>query len=302
MIQSTDIKFFQSIEEAHLEFVPGVNVIIGKSDAGKSAIFRAIYWNITNRPLGDAFRTEWTDENTDVTITTTDKNRVRRVKGKSENSYEVNGLKLKAFGQNAPEEVGQVLNMDEVNIQVQAAPPFLLSNSPGEVAQILNRAAAIDDIDTSISYLNKALLNTKRDIQTGEEQLKEQKQKLEEYSNLPEIEEKVADLENLEKHRIVLQRQKVHLTDIANTLDEIDVEIEKLPQTEDAEIKIKEIEKLLGEWEEKKKASKELEQIQYELLMIEERAISLDSRIRILWEEFDKIAPETCPLCGGEME
>ena len=42
MIKSVGIVNFQSHEETAIEFSPGLNVIAGGSDAGKSSILRAI--------------------------------------------------------------------------------------------------------------------------------------------------------------------------------------------------------------------------------------------------------------------
>ena len=59
MIQKLNIQNFQSHKDTKLEFHPGVNVIIGQSDSGKTAIIRALRWLIWNRPGGDDFRSDW---------------------------------------------------------------------------------------------------------------------------------------------------------------------------------------------------------------------------------------------------
>jgi len=50
---------FQSWRELLMTLSPGVNVIVGESDAGKSAIMRMLRLLITNRPSGDAYRSWW---------------------------------------------------------------------------------------------------------------------------------------------------------------------------------------------------------------------------------------------------
>ena len=62
MIQSLKIINFQSHEDSTLDFVPGVNMILGASDSGKSAIIRALKWLVWNRPNGDAYRSNWGGE------------------------------------------------------------------------------------------------------------------------------------------------------------------------------------------------------------------------------------------------
>ena len=46
---------FQSHKYSELEFVEGLNAIIGSTDSGKTAIFRAIKWALYNEPQGDYF-------------------------------------------------------------------------------------------------------------------------------------------------------------------------------------------------------------------------------------------------------
>ena len=55
MLKKLTINNFQSWKKTTIKWHKGVNVIIGKSDKGKSALFRSMYFLIKNRPLGDGF-------------------------------------------------------------------------------------------------------------------------------------------------------------------------------------------------------------------------------------------------------
>ena len=59
MIKQINIKNFQSHKSTQLKLDPGVNVIVGSSDSGKTAIIRAYLWVVDNRPLGNAFVSHW---------------------------------------------------------------------------------------------------------------------------------------------------------------------------------------------------------------------------------------------------
>ena len=59
MIDKISIKNFQSHPNTELELDPGINVITGSSDNGKTSIFRALYWIIYNRPSGNSFISNW---------------------------------------------------------------------------------------------------------------------------------------------------------------------------------------------------------------------------------------------------
>lgn len=51
-IKSIRLKNFQSHADQLLTFSPGMNLLVGESDNGKSAILRAIYWVFTGKPSG----------------------------------------------------------------------------------------------------------------------------------------------------------------------------------------------------------------------------------------------------------
>lgn len=194
MIDKVEIHNFQSHKHTILEFVPGTNVIIGLSDTGKSAIFRAINWVLTNRPLGDAFRSDWGGD-THVILYLSDGNVVERLRSASKNEYLLNGEVLKAFGVDPPEPVLETLRMDPANIQTQADPPFLLSLSPGEAARTLNKAASLQEIDKTISNLKKSQLETVRQLEFQENQKEELEDRFTDFQDLPELEFRVEQLE-----------------------------------------------------------------------------------------------------------
>lgn len=200
MIAKVEIENFQSHKKTVMEFVPGTNVIIGESDAGKSAVFRAIRWVAENRPLGDGFRSEWGGD-TSVTIYTSEGNTIQRIRTASKNEYILNGQALEAFGSGVPEEVVNVLQMDSASIQAQKEPSFLLDATPGEAARMLNKAASIDDIDRTISGIKKSYNSTDSRIKHSQNQINDYQEKMKQYETLPIIESRLEEAETLEKER-----------------------------------------------------------------------------------------------------
>ena len=60
MIDKIKIENIQSHKNTELNLSNGINVIVGSSNNGKSAILRALYWAIYNRPLGiDTLCSHW---------------------------------------------------------------------------------------------------------------------------------------------------------------------------------------------------------------------------------------------------
>lgn len=157
MIESIKIKNFQSHKASQLKFHPQVNTIVGSSDSGKTAVMRALFWVIQNRPLGTAFFSHWATDKKGEQIEPTWANviingvKIRRTRYKENNSYMVGAKSLEAMGKAVPEEIIQTFNLTEVNIQRQMDSPFLLSESAGEVARFFNRIIRLDIIDSFLS-------------------------------------------------------------------------------------------------------------------------------------------------------
>lgn len=198
MIKKISIYNFQSHEESHLELHNGVNVIVGTSDSGKSAIIRALRWLVYGKPRGDGFCSWWGGE-TRVEVVT-DSHTIIRTKEKEKNEYQLianNGEKLKfnAFGNDVPEEVLKALNMDDINLQRQGDSPFLISNTPGEVAQHFNRMAQLEKIDIGLKNINSTIRETIQKKKFTEEEYQRKKKELSEYKYLDELETAVKYLE-----------------------------------------------------------------------------------------------------------
>lgn len=155
MIKSLTLRNFQSHKKTKLEFTPGINWIVGSSDSGKSAIMRSLRWNWFNKPTGFSFRSYWAEKDkTEVEVEHTDGSVIKRIRGTSDNKYEVNGSPLISFGNDAPELVAETADVNDLNIQQQGDAPFLLSMNAPEVARFLNGVAnltVIDDAHTNIS-------------------------------------------------------------------------------------------------------------------------------------------------------
>ena len=159
MITKVRLHNIQSHKDTHVDFSNGVNVIVGLSDAGKSAIIRGLLWVITGRPLGDSLRRKGEKEHS-VTIELSEGIKITKRRTSTENQYIIihkNGEKetLNAVGHNIPREIEQIFNIDlHSQIQRQKARPFLLDESAGDVSAFINEIAHLTDIDKSLKFLN----------------------------------------------------------------------------------------------------------------------------------------------------
>jgi len=262
MIKSIEINNFQSHKASRLEFVPGVNIIVGGSDSGKTAILRALKWVATNRPTGDSFRSDWGGE-TSVHLELDD-NTVSRVKGK-ENLYVLNEVEFTAFGTDVPEEILKALNLSSTNLQQQLDSPFLLSDSSGEVAAHFNKIAHLDVIDSSLKNVDKWIREIKANQGAHQITLQNQTQELEKFENLNYLETILTSIEGKEEKKNDLE---IAIKEVEKLLSEIRYTNNKINQKKPLIIMEKMVHNLLEVREILKQKAVDIENLNTLLLSI----------------------------------
>lgn len=208
MVKSLKIQNFQSHKDSTFNFSNGVNVIVGQSDSGKSSIIRALNWVVFNRPSGDSFK-RYGSKKTSVDI-----DGIVRAKGKY-NSYAIaDNEPFKAFGQNVPDEIRSILNLDPINFQFQHDPPFLLSQSPGEVAKYLNEIVSLEKIDDSLAHANKRIKQVKNNIDYKEEEISQLETELVEYNWIEDADKILIELEKKNSKREGLEIKSNNISNL----------------------------------------------------------------------------------------
>lgn len=256
-INSTELSYFQSHQKTTLELHPSVNAIIGISDSGKSAIKRAIKWNVENRPSGEDFKSDFApDEETRVSLFV--ETEVRRGRTKDSNYYWMDGIRYEAFGQDVPQPIKDKLNLGSLNIQNQFDPPFLLSESPGAVARYLNQVVDLDDIDESIKNVNTLLKKTEGQLSNNKERLGKLDSEILTYPDFNNLDEFIIEAEKLNK---TLQENEYTSQLLSQTMSEIKESRKMLDSIIIPKIDIVEIEFLLKSYKEKSDVVNKLELI-----------------------------------------
>lgn len=197
---------FEIHKHTILEFHPGVNVITGSSDEGKSSIIRSLGLLLFNRPLGTQYIKEGESYSL-VSVRLDSNDRIDRVRSEEDNYYEhYKGDKkigsYKALRSGIPEQISETMNMSRTNVQMQLDPHFLLntSTSPGEVASQINKVAGLHDIDTTLGNVNKTTRKAKQEQENTKEKIKELTKQIHSYKQIYEIDTKLADLEEKHEH------------------------------------------------------------------------------------------------------
>jgi len=230
MIQNLKIQNFQSHENTEISFNKGVNVIVGSSDSGKSAIIRALRWVTTCNPRGDAIRSFWGGD-TKVSITTHEGHVIERTRTNSINRYILRKnndeeLIFDAFGNNVPKEIEEILNLEEaINFQHQIDPPFLISETAGSVASHFNRMASLEKIDLGLKNTKSMqnVVNSRIDIKIEERTKLREELKVFKYLNHAE-----KDLVSLEEIKDIIGgkiESKETLEELTTELNELNISL-----------------------------------------------------------------------------
>ena len=266
MISQIQIQNFQSHKETLLDLCQGVNVIVGKSNSGKTAIVRALRWLISNRPLGFRFNSQFSDDSTRAGIVI-DNHKIEHEKTEKGSVYRFDQEEWGGIGTDIPDKIRQFLNIGELNFSDQLDVPFLITSSPGEVGRALNRIMQLDTVDEWVSSLTTMINSEKKEITFLNTQIEELAKLIKDLDFIPELEKKVVELEQLNAK---IQERKKEREELTKILAEVEINVEEIKELEkwlEVEKEVENIEKIC------KKLSGGVEELGYieEFLSIQEK-------------------------------
>lgn len=295
MIKSIKLKNFQSHKSTTLKLDKGINVIVGSSDSGKSSIRRAIQWVRKNRPTGTSMINHKGGTCT-VRLSMLDGVAVKRIRGRTSNCYRLNGQKLMAMGTGSPEPVQKVLALDEINFQTQTDPPFMISESPIEVARMINRAADLWKIDTT----QQNMAGRKREVEAEVKEIEHQLDQLHfELKPLKILKQQRKDFQKIEA-------KETKLRSILNQVESLTAGIELLEQlTTKIQIKqkvfkqkeevIRHLSELANAEEKTARRFGSMKYVVQDLIKLKEE---IEEKEQLLKELQKKTKIKLCPTCG----
>ena len=230
-INKVEIKNFQKHKKLTVDLTKGFNVITGESNVGKTAILRAIYWVLYNKPNKSNFITT-NEKSVSVTLHLSNGYSVTRKRTlKSAGSYilvKPDGTKeeYKGFNNNIPIEIINATQMPEVdingnkyrfNVSTQLEGPFLVSNGPSEKMSMISALVDAEKLDEIKSKYRSEKLNLSKkekelneDIKNREEYIKNN------YSNLSKRKSGIDFLETVIKNTKLTNLQCTKLESLNN--------------------------------------------------------------------------------------
>lgn len=250
------IKNFQSHIHTELDFHPGLNVFVGPSDSGKSAILRALRWVLFNSPRGTEHIRIGANI-CEVALHLNDGTIIKRIRNHSSiNRYQLEKKGeepqiFEGFGSEVPLEIVDAhqfkplqLEQKDIFLQVgnQLDGPFLLSESSGVKAKTIGLVSGAHLIDRALKKLN----SDRTQLASKSKHLLQQREnvegKLHPYENLDNLEsallqaeKKASDIK--EKQSLLIQlKQLAHKHMLVSQEKQTQKEIlDKLPNINKAE-------------------------------------------------------------------
>ncbi|WP_096199432.1 AAA family ATPase [Bacillus sp. FJAT-45350] len=218
-IKSVRLENFQSHLDTRMEFDNGLNVIVGQSDSGKTAILRGIRWALFNQPRGTDMMRVGADF-IRVTITLSTNVKIVRERTASKNRYiikkpDIEDLVLEGFGVHVPEEVLEAhgirtLRVDRdhelsLHIAGQLDGPFLLEQTATVRAKAIGRISGAHFLDMAFRETAKDVSKLQQSIKFHEDEITKTKEKLIPFETL---DEKKKSLEQSEANLLELKRKQ----------------------------------------------------------------------------------------------
>lgn len=197
---------YQSHEDTIIRFSPHFNVIHGRPNSGKTALFRAFKLGTTNRPLGGKFFSDFAGARgsavveygfSDGLVITMEKDISVKDDGKFVNrtSFVMNGSEPAS---DLTEEMKAAINMAAINFQEQRDQPFLSASTPGEVAKAFSEAINIGESQEWTRQINAAISKTKANSESLKTQLGDENSRLELYAGVDGLGEKADEIDALD--------------------------------------------------------------------------------------------------------
>lgn len=252
-IKAMEIINFQSHKHTVLNFENGLNVIVGQSDCGKSAIIRALKWVLYNEPKGNDFITQG-ENSCRVSITLSDDTTIVREKKSSKNIYRLiksDGTEnvYEGFGGDIPPQIAQAHNIikmqldsslsQSINIAEQLETPFLLSE-PGSVkAKAIGKLVGVDIIDEASKDVTRDIALIQNEEKRIDKDIADTDEKLEHYDKLDDlrkyIEQKEQLIDKLKKLNLEYNTLIKLQTAYSKALNDIEVQKDVIKKTRNVE-------------------------------------------------------------------
>jgi len=183
VIQEIRYQNVQPHRQRRLAFEPGLNVIVGETDKGKSSLIRGLRWLALHESASGLITHGETVMKVGVK---TPNGTIIRFKDSKESGYKLGEEYFKACKTDQPKEVQDRLSLTEINFQSQFDSMFLLAATGGQRAKEINKLVALEDIDLATTWLKSKSAKLATLMQAAEDKISKCNADLEAYVDLDE--------------------------------------------------------------------------------------------------------------------
>jgi hypothetical protein len=189
-----EVRNFKSHKSTEVTLTPGINVIVGETDKGKTALMSAIRWVATGKPKGDSVKSWWGGK-TSVQLTFGDGVIVEKSRVGTGTTFTVNGRALKSTEGSNPKEVDAALRIpEELCIQRQLDPVYMLSKTGGQAAATINSVVDMEVVTGAQSEGMRAVRQCKSELEAATIEKNVAKEELDGYTFLDELNSTFAEV------------------------------------------------------------------------------------------------------------
>lgn len=172
---------FQQWKTGLIEFKPGLNILIGNTESGKSTLFRAIGSILTGKMPEDYIRKG--SKGCEVEVQFSDGTIFKRSRNKKDNIANANGVIFERVGKEIPFEYFNKLGKTSIEFgnkelslcsYSQFEPHFFITLSDYDKSKLIGTICGIDIVDKLVDSINKDIRSNNANIKFLENKIKEQ--------------------------------------------------------------------------------------------------------------------------------
>ena len=219
MIENISVQDFQSIEFGKVD-LGKFTVFTGPSSSGKSAFLRALHgltrnsFNPSQVRLGQSVTT---------VSAIVDGRKVEAVRGKSKSTYKLDDEEYTKAGRAVPEDVEAVLSMPlvadlESSFATQFDKPYLIADPGSTGAKVLGTLTNVSVLHDGMREANRRKLSINAEIKVRKADLEADNAEVEQYLDLPLLEESISKAEDALIRIQYIQRDATEVDSLVDTV------------------------------------------------------------------------------------
>ena len=301
MIDTFTIKNYQIIKDGMIKIRPGITLITGPSNNGKSSIFKA-YKQLIYNTSGNTYINSFADKC--KLVLENELYKIEYTKEKTKSSYDIKDTTgtqhIDKLGVNQIDKVKELTQIDKdfgYNFWDQLEKPFLLCKTNREQFLLLQESPISSNllniqetIKTDIKTLKDEILVSQGSLDVINNSITKQESILENSNLVQEVSNKASDLN-------ILNKKLNTIMDKVREFSTIEKELEKFKNFEELNLNTN-IDAIFNRYNSVLKRVNELTTYHQDILNIDKEINTTDNEIVNIKEIIEKYF-QICPLCGN---